>query len=445
MLKIIQTGLLWITLKDLTEGTIENIKNIYSYPHPYEEGVIFETYMLLKDRIGIPFGNLPKANSFLHGFTIEDRRIAPPLDKPFTFNLKLREYQEVTQKNILQYLEAGGTAFNLSGKPGSGKSVMLASLIAKLNVKTLIIAHMSMLTTQLAQEFSDNTNADVQVLSASSKELKDVNIATSQFISKNPTIWKQIKENIGCIVVDEAESLASLTTLRIFQRAHARYHFALSATFTRSVDHRTNALQDIIGNKVFTLENKHLLVPKVTMVKCPEVYPPFINKMLSVRQKQAFYRKESIMTMVMKLVAQELFKGRQILVACDIQAFQNALSLNVEGVGVLASGVSKKRRAQILKDFHDGELKVLCAGMVVNAGLSIPKITTIIRVSFPSSPEKNVQLIGRALRDFDGKQGAFIYDLVFKGKNPSKRLAAYKANGYQIDIKTIEEVLDGTT
>jgi len=440
------TGLLWVSLKDLSRQTLDLIKHQYSYVHPMDPTQVFETFIILKDKVGVPFGDQEKAFNVLKGFKIEDKRVAPTFEHPAELtDLQLRPYQQEVLEDIIRYLECGGTSLNLAGLPSAGKSVSLAALLVQMKIKVLIIAHMSMLTTQLFKEFQQNTTANIKVLDKDNLELGDINIATSQFISKRPELWQKIKYGIGAIVVDEAESLASLTTLRIFQRAHAKYKIAVTATFTRSVDARTEALTDIIGHKKFVLENKNILVPQITMVKCPEVYPQFISTFMSARQKSRFFKQPSVFEKVCELIELSLSLDRQVLVAIDIQEFQERLRLRYGTVGVLNGSTKKSERARILEEYDKGNLKVLVAGMVVNAGLSIPKITTIIRVSFPASAEKNVQLVGRALRDFEGKQGAFIWDLVFANKPPTARVAAYRAQGYSVTIKTYKELINYET
>lgn len=433
-MKGVFTGLLWVALKDLTESVALSLRSRYSYQHPYEESQDFETFVQTKDRLGLPFGDTKKLLSVLDVKPIDDRRVATSFGYPAELTkLSLRDYQKDTMKDILHFLDKGGTSFNLAGKPSSGKSVLLSALLVELKVKTLVIAHMSMLITQLYKELTENTSMNVKILDGSNTELGDVNIATSQFISKRPELWYEIKHNIGCLVLDEAESLASKTTLRIFQRSHAKYKIAISATFSRSTDNRTDALTDIVGHERFVLANPDILVPTIRMIKCNEVYPPFTSTFMAAKQKSAFFRKESIFEKVIAFADFELSKGHQILIACDIQDLQNRIAEHYEGItGILNSNTKKKERAIILDDYDKGKLKVLAAGMVVNAGLSIPKITAIIRVSFPSSPEKSVQLVGRALRYFEGKDTPVVYDLVFQGKNPNKRMQAYKKNGYQI-------------
>ena len=346
-----------------------------------------------------------------------------------------------------QYCFTTSTGFWLAKRGGkvfptgnSGKSVYLGALLAELGVKTLILAHMSSLVEQLYQEIQNNTTANVVLLDDKSSELGDITIATSQLISKRPALWEQIKHNVGCIVVDEAETLMSLTTLRIIQRAHAKYHIFLSATFSRPVDKRTEGLRDFSGSAKFTLEKPNLTIPKIMMVNCPEVFPQFLNKNTYVRNKMKFFRLPSILEKTIFLTEASLKKGRQVLVACDVIELQESVYAALEGVGVLNGTTSKKERKRILEEFDSGVLKVLVAGAVVNAGLSIPKITTIVRVSFPSSETKSVQLVGRGQRGTE----CYVFDLVFTGQNPRARVRAFKENGYVVTThswKQIEENL----
>ena len=446
MLKGVQTGLLWISLEDISQELLQKLQLAYTYEHPFEQSKSFETYVIHSGKIGLPYGNTDKLKQLLPPRHITHRTIAPTVTTPFEFKWELRDYQQDTHNQIIDYLSRGGTEFNLSGSCGSGKSVYLAALLAHLGVKTLVLAHMSMLTAQLHKEISESTTADVRLLSAKSRELGDVNIATSQFISQNPDIWYEIKHNIGCIVIDEAETLASKTTLRIVQRAHARYHIYISATFSRETDNRTDALTDFAGKARFVLDNSKVNIPvTVVMTKCSEMFPRFISKNTYVKAKQKFFKESSILDKIKTLSELSLAKGRQVLVAADIIELQNSVAeaLQVHGVGILNSKTSKKSRIQILGDYDKGTIRVLIAAAVVNAGLSIPKISTIVRVSFPNSETKSVQLVGRAQRPLEGKVRAFVFDLVFRGQNPTKRVKAYKDNGFNVRVTNYEELIEG--
>lgn len=324
---------------------------------------------------------------------------------------------------------------------------MLAYLLSQLKVKVLVIAHLSMLVDQLNNELSDNLTADIRILNASQLELGDINIATSQFISGRPELWAKIKREVGLIVVDEAESAASLSTLRILQRAHAKYRIFISATFSRSLDNRTEALRDLSGHKTIVLERKDLLRPTVIGVVCPENFQPPQNPKMFKKMVGLFFKTfTSIDQKVLAVVTASLLKNRQVLVVTDIIEMQERYKELLESqgitVGVLNGSTKAKDRQKILKEFDDETIKVLIGAAVLNAGLSIPKISVILRVSFSNSHEKLTQLIGRSLRDFPGKSGAFLIDLQF-GQGVYKREQLYSQLKYKYNKITWENFQKG--
>jgi len=421
-MQVVKTGMFWVKKEDLTLEQLNNIRNAYIYKHPFDESKVFPTYIELKDKVGVPAGNISKASRYIDLEHYADKTVTEPVEHSISLTgLTLRGYQEKALSETLDYFNDGyGTSFNLSGNPGAGKTVMLSAIIAKLGVKTLVIAHLSMLTTQLKNEIGQFTDADVRVLDANNLELGDVNIATSQFISQRPELWYQIKKHIGLIAVDEAESIGNETTIRILQRAHAKYRIAITATFTRSVDGRTPALIDMIGNKVITLINDKLIKPTVISVQCDEYFSAPRNKNLYKRQLVKFFRDNtSITDKIIQLTAASVTKGRQVLIATDLTEFQELYASRLEELGytcgIMNGKTPKEDRTTILERYDKGEIDVLIGFGVLNAGLSIPKISTIIRVSTPGNIEKLEQLVGRGRRDFEGKEGMWFIDLMFSG------------------------------
>ena len=306
---------------------------------------------------------------------------------------------------------------------------MLSNLLAKLNTKVLIIANQKMLINQLSAEIEAVLGEKPTVLNAKSTKLGDINVATSQFIAQNADVWYDIKQHIGLLVLDEAESLASPTVMRIFQRAPAKYRILISATFTRSVDHRTGALQDFAGHKRVILHNNALLKPTIINVLCPEVFfPPRDTKRYALA-KSNFYTKDSITHKALQITKYSISKNRQVLIACDLVNKQEELMGALEELGVPSACLNGKTkdadRKRILEEYEKGNIKVLLGLGVLNAGLSLPKISTIIRLSTPSSDEKLEQLIGRGRRSFEGKEGCFVIDLWFKGFKNTKRMQLY--------------------
>ena len=222
--------------------------------------------------------------------------------------------------------------------------------------------------------------------------------------------------------------------MRILQRAHAKYRIAVTATFTRSVDGRTPALTDMIGHKVITLENDKLLKPTIISVRCEEVFDPPMSKNRYKKALSRFFtQNRTIDEKVLWITKSSVSKNRQVLIAVDLGEAQRAYAEQLTNLGIscaiLNGNTKKSDREQILDNYNKGQIKVLIGFGVLNAGLSIPKISVIIRVSTPANPEKLEQLIGRGRRDFPGKEGMWLIDLVFGGfsRANSKRYSLYQS------------------
>lgn len=424
---VVKTGMLWLNKCDLSEGELLSIQLAYSYPHPKDPLDVFQTFVETNDRIGVPTGDEDKIRGIIGNISIEDRTVAPSFDDMDvkSDNLVLRDYQESALEDILFYFKFSGTTLNLAGSPGSGKSYMLAALISQLKVKVLIIAHLTTLIEQIKNEIETATGLKVTVLNAKNKQIGDINVATSQFISRNSDVWYQIKQGIGLLVVDEAESAGSPSTLRIIQKAYAKYRIFISATYSRSVDRRTQALLDLAGHKKIVLQYDALIKPTVLQIECPEIFVSPINPNWYQRAKSQFFKQDSIHNKVIQITRSSLSKNRQVLIAVDLIDVQERLSEMLQELGyttaILNSETKQSDRMQMLKDFDAGKIQILIGFATLNAGISVPKISTIIKVSMPSSVEKLEQTIGRSRRTFPGKEGAWVIDLHFEGfKDQSK-------------------------
>lgn len=423
------TGMLWVRQEDLSSEQLAAIKRSYTHINPSNPDVPFMTYLELKGKIGMPYGNLNKIDRLFPSLLIDDKRIAPKFDTKKTSNMPLRDYQEVAMDKILAYYRNGGVSFNLSGKCGSGKTYMLANLLAKLNTKVLIIANQKMLINQISKEITNVLGESPNILSSKNTEIKDINVATSQFISQNAKVWYDIKEHIGLLVLDEAEALASNSVMRIFQRSPAKYRIFISATFSRSVDKRTGALVDFSGDTSIELDSNTLIKPTIINVLCEEEFYPPMNKNMYTKAKIKFFTKPSINSKVLDVIKYSVAKNRQVLVACDIIDKQIEIMDLCNNIGIparcLNGKTSEANRNAILEDYDKGIVKVILGLNVLNAGLSVPRISTIIRLSTSSSPEKLEQLIGRGQRDFLGKDGCYVIDFWFKGFKNKVRLQMY--------------------
>lgn len=120
MIKAQQTGLVWFLKSDLTDTQVERLKTLHTYVNPKDQDNVFSTFIELKDKIGVPYGDRSKVHLVLGSTDITDKRISPKFKTKKKSKLQLRDYQETVMSDIKEFIHKGaGTSFNLSGEPGS--------------------------------------------------------------------------------------------------------------------------------------------------------------------------------------------------------------------------------------------------------------------------------------------------------------------------------------
>lgn len=124
MIKAQKTGLLWFLKEDLEPNQIERLKVSHTYVNPKDQENTFSTFIELKDKFGVPCGDMSKVKNILQDdIDITDKRISPKFKTKKKSKLKLRDYQETVMEEIKEFIHKGaGTSFNLSGEPGSQES-----------------------------------------------------------------------------------------------------------------------------------------------------------------------------------------------------------------------------------------------------------------------------------------------------------------------------------
>lgn len=85
-----------------------------------------------------------------------------------------------------------------------------------------------------------------------------------------------------------------------------------------------------------------------------------------------------------------------------------ALKRDVEGVEVLTGETPKKERERIINDFKEGKIKVLTNVGVLTTGFDYPALDTVIMARPTMSLAQWYQIVGRAIRPYEGKDGWVI-------------------------------------
>lgn len=97
---------------------------------------------------------------------------------------------------------------------------------------------------------------------------------------------------------------------------------------------------------------------------------------------------------------------------------------------------SSKGRSQIVDDFKDGELKFICCTSLADEGLDCPIAGLLVLACTGKAAGKVIQRTGRVLRPHEGKDSGLVIDVCDKHgmfySQRAKRMSIYRDLGYRI-------------
>lgn len=106
-------------------------------------------------------------------------------------------------------------------------------------------------------------------------------------------------------------------------------------------------------------------------------------------------------------------RARTISVGVSVEnAYDVAQLFRDRGIAAeaLDGSTSGGRRDQVMRDFREGRITVLCACAIVDEGLDVPEATCLQLLRPTQSLRLHRQLVGRVLRPAEGKEHAIIID-----------------------------------
>lgn len=151
------------------------------------------------------------------------------------FLFKLRDYQkEFWDSNECKLEESTGIL--LEGKCGSGKTICALWLAIKRAKQTMILVPTYYLAKQWSVRIEQSTNCSSIIISSHDKEIPtdtDFTIVVMDLFSCR-VLPKELTDNIGHVIMDEAHRVGAGTYLPILEEIPAKYRTALTATFRRA-------------------------------------------------------------------------------------------------------------------------------------------------------------------------------------------------------------------
>ena len=338
-------------------------------------------------------------------------------------------------KELRDYQEDAVRAFTskriaiLEIATGAGKSLIMSEIVRKLNLKTLILVNRVELLYQLKETLEESLGIKVGVIRAKEDDIQDITIATIQTIYKNIKKYKDYLSTINFSIMDECHNVNHMSYWKISNHLiNTTHRLGLSGTAFR-IDGNDMYLNAVNGYISYNLNAKKLINlgwltrPSIHFIKNymtdkdsnnieagiktglineTESYPKYYEGFIKNNKK----RNEVIKDIV------EKNKGKKILILTKLVEHGQMLSEILE-CDHIHGGSNKKERTDVFEKFKNEDVNIIVGTIsIFSEGIDIPKLDILINASANKGDVKSVQMLGRIMRLFEGKERADYYDFV---------------------------------
>jgi superfamily II DNA or RNA helicase len=371
--------------------------------------------------------SIPQARTDLipKDYEIVDKRVLHEVPFP-TPKYALREAQQPV------YDEVSDTCF-INALVGWGKTFTALHLAGKLGQKTLVITHTTNLRDQWIDEVEALYGMECGVIGSGKYDIEDHAIVICNIQSLVKYIDKVAKE-FGTIIVDECHHIPASTFSSALDKLHARYRIGLSGTRIRK-DGKHVLFNDYFGHNVVQPPPSDTMVPKVRIIKTGITLDPkatWTEKITKLVQDEAYIQ------FVSTVAKTQILKGHSVLVIADRVEFLEKIHEQIGEACVLVTGATTKEERDAAKEQLLSGAKRCVAGsrQIFSEGISINILSCVILAIPMSNDSLLEQIVGRVMRQHEGKQNPLVIDMNFAGwsdkKQNNDRLALYLRKGWEV-------------
>ncbi len=332
---------------------------------------------------------------------------------------------------------------------GTGKTEVALSIIASLDVATLVVAPVRDLMYQWHRRIQDGLGVDAGIIGDSVYRVSPVSVTTYDSACIH---MDRLGATFGLIVFDECHHLPGGLRRDAARMSAAPFRLGLTATPERS-DGRHADLSALIGPTVYELPLsavKGLTLADYDVVRIPvhlgadeqrryDELSDTIRRHMQERRKtspeytwqdlcsetgkspdarkaqKAWWTKKSIEDRAQeKLRALEdifrLHAGSRIIVFAGSNAMAREVSVRFL-LPCLLSHCRKRERREILTRFAEGSYPAIIANQVLDEGVDVPAAKIAVVVGGLASARQAKQRLGRILRPSGGER-AVLYEVV---------------------------------
>jgi superfamily II DNA or RNA helicase len=320
--------------------------------------------------------------------------------------------------------------------PGTGKTQIALAFAAQCETTVLVLVHTKDILDQWV-EYAGNSLPDTKVgiIQGSTERYGQITIAMVQSLKRfygDPEWWRQW----GAVILDESHHAAAESFETVLNSSPAFYRFGFTATNSRA-DGMERYHQHLLGP---VIHKQKFSAPINTTVK-----PIYSNFRFRYRGRydwgrllRALISDEGRNKQIGTVIDRECSRGNSVLVLSRRIEQLERIAEHVKFPSeILTAPRGRAERKRILTEFREGRVRCVLATQLADEALDVPRCNTVILVHPGKHDGRITQQVGRAIRKFEGKRYATIYDVVDRrvgilAKQWRERKRAYAKMGLPI-------------
>ena len=356
---------------------------------------------------------------------ITDKRILKPVEFP-EFNLELRP----SQQSVYDEIGDGGI---INAWVSWGKTFTGLAIAGKLGQKTLVVTHTLALRKQWEDEVEKVFGFKAGIIGSGKFETdKPIVIGNIQSLYRK---IPQIRQLFGTIILDEMHHCSAPTFSRIIDKNCARYKIGLTGTLERK-DGRHVVFRDYFGNNVLKPPKENFMMPKVHILPMDIRFMDGNSIPWANRINELAYNPEYQHSVAMT-ASSYAAKGHKVLVVSDrVDFLKNCAKLTGDNAVCVTGAVHHENRGEIINQIYEDKDVLYGTQAIFSEGISLNILSCLILATPVNNEPLLTQLIGRIIRDYEGKQQPVVVDINLIGKTAkrqaSMRTGYYIKQGYEI-------------
>jgi DNA repair protein RadD len=309
---------------------------------------------------------------------------------------------------------------------GSGKSIVIAGIIAPLEGKTIVLQPSKEILEQNFEKYSKYGKASIYSASAGEKRIDRVTFCTIGSIIKKKHLFVGVKN----ILIDECHLVNSEAGMyqefiKYFPDANVLGLTATPYRLTQTgegpqLTFLTRSAPKIFHKILYYVQNSTLFEAGYLAKLEYYSFDVIDRSKLELNSSgtdytpaslSRYYKSIDMPSRIVKYAMHILSKKPNLLIFCALITEAKEVVKRIPGAVLLTSDTKKEERERILSQFKKGIIKCLINVGVLTTGFDYPQLEAVLMARSTQSLSLYYQIVGRVMRIWPTKENAWFVDL----------------------------------